>query len=276
MQKGIDMMHRMKEDFLSLECKSGPINMAVLEQRTNDQWMVCLHGLQSSKEMFENLLRRAFFRDLSYLAIDFVGFGHSAKPESFSYTLEDQADMVEQLVKQMGIRNMHLIGHSLGGMVGILLLERLKAHIASFINMEGNLTLEDCGMSLKAVQYDFDAFKKSGYGKIKSEIAACAELSAPSRLQWLELIPDYVFYTTSRSIVDWSKSGKMLKKFLSSDVRKLFLYGDQNRRKTKCLDSSVETAEIPHAGHFMLMDNPDACAGKITAFIATAQKSDSA
>jgi pimeloyl-ACP methyl ester carboxylesterase len=44
--------------------------------------------------------------------------------------------------------------------------------------------------------------------------------------------------------------------YVESNVRRLFLYGEQNRRKREALSTSEAVVEIPNAGHFMLADNP--------------------
>ena len=49
-------------------------------------------------------------------AIDFWGFG-ATKKESSRYSLEQQVGLLDDFIKQMGIRSFTLIGHSLGGII---------------------------------------------------------------------------------------------------------------------------------------------------------------
>lgn len=257
----------MGQQIHSLEYKGLKLDISLNEKKGSDVWIVCLHGLQSNKALFRQMLDRPFYQDLSYIALDFVGFGNSSKPDDFSYDLGDQSEIIEQVIKDRAIPSMHLIGHSMGGMVQILLLDRLGDSVLSCTNLEGNLTIEDAGTSLKVSKDTFEDFKNSEYPLLKKSLESSQEPSASLRREALDLIPDYAFYKSSQSIVEWSKSKKLLGLFNDSPVRKLFVYGDANRRKTEFLAPSIQTAEIPNAGHFMLLDNLNACCEKIEDFI---------
>jgi pimeloyl-ACP methyl ester carboxylesterase len=53
--------------------------------------------------------------------IDFLGFGYSDAPADFGYTMEEQADSVAALVDYLGLRGVHVVGHSMGGSIAISL-----------------------------------------------------------------------------------------------------------------------------------------------------------
>lgn len=226
-----------------------------------DPCVVCLHGLQSNKEMFAAVEDLCARRGQSFFAMDFLGFGESARPEDFSYALEDQAVLVAGMIEKHGLEKFILVGHSMGGMVGTMLLERFREQLLGFINMEGNFVLEDCGASLPVAEASFEDFSEKLYPALKRE--------APARRSWLEQIPDYAFHRTSRSIVDWSRNGKLLPMYVASPVRKLFVYGERNRRKKDVLPPSEVTAEIPGAGHFLLTERPAETLAVVQKFLQT-------
>ena len=58
------------------------------------------------------------------IAPDFLGFGFSNKPRKFNYTIACQADMVEELVGCLGIRNFHILAHDYGDTAAQELLAR--------------------------------------------------------------------------------------------------------------------------------------------------------
>jgi pimeloyl-ACP methyl ester carboxylesterase len=58
------------------------------------------------------------------IAIDMIGFGWSAKPRPYSYSILDQADIHERLLTQLGIREIHLFTHDYGDTVAQELLAR--------------------------------------------------------------------------------------------------------------------------------------------------------
>lgn len=237
-------------------------------RKVSDEWILCLHGIQSNKELFSDIFSIPLFDKYSMLAIDFVGFGESDKPENFSYDINDQAHLCSALIEKLKIDKAHIIGHSLGGMVGTVLLNLQKNKISSFVNMEGNLVLEDCGLSLDVAGKSFEEFRNSYFSKIRVDLEKSHEIGADKRRKAIELVPDYAFYKTSRSIVEWSKSRKLLDIFVSAPQRKLFMYGQRNSHKTKVLPKNMKTATINNAGHFMLLENPDECYKKIEEFLS--------
>ncbi len=159
------------------------------------------------------------------------------------------------VLDQLNIERCHLIGHSMGGMIGILMLEKLQSRALSIVNMEANMTAKDSGASLTVVTQSLEEFSSGGYDAFKETVAESHEKGSEKRLQWLSLIPDFVFYKSAKSITQWANSEKILKFFLSAPQKKLFVYGDKNRDKAARLPDTIEKAEIPHAGHRMLADN---------------------
>lgn len=227
----------------------------LLEDRKRNTWVVCLHGLQSNKAVFLDLLTKPLFQGYSSLAIDFIGFGHSSKPKDFSYDIQEQANIVEKILAQQRVDHCHIIGHSMGGMVGTMLLKQLGNKAISLVNMEGNLVAQDCGASLSIVHQSFEEFSSGGYEKFKENEAKANDQGTAKRMQWLSMIPDYAFYKAATSIVEWAKSEKLLPLFLQAPQKKLYIYGERNAAKAERLPSSIAKAKIPNAGHRMLTDN---------------------
>jgi pimeloyl-ACP methyl ester carboxylesterase len=240
-----------KEELLSIQYNGAPVRVAAYIKEGSRQWIICLHGLQSNKKMFKGLLKQPFLDDFSAVALDFVGFGGSGKPQEFPYTIESQAQVVVQIVQTLNIKKASIIGHSLGGMVGILLLEPLKDVISAFANLEGNLVLSDCGASKDVVQTSFEEFCAKGYAALKNQVGS----ESSKRSAWINDTPDYVFYATSQAIVSSSAAGKLAPLFAAANCRRLFVYGEHNKGKAQVVPNGIETYQINHSGHFMLLDN---------------------
>ena len=257
----------MEEILVPVQYKGFDLEISAYIHRNSDQCILCLHGLQSNKDIFKNVMINSFLKDYSILMVDFIGFGNSSKPKEFSYELMDQAKVIRAIITSLKMRNIHLIGHSMGGMIGILLLDMIPKKIISLINLEGNLVLEDCETSKDVGNFTFEEFHTFGFQKIKDEIRESNEKSAKCRETWLNQIPDYAFYNSSLSIVTWSKRRRLLSIFMKSKHKKLFVYGDKNKFKTNPLTSKIQLAEIPHAGHFMMIDNAKSCAEQIEQFL---------
>lgn len=79
--------------------------------------VVLVHGLGGRAEDWEKLapfLRRAGYR--VYLP-DLPGFGRSAKPSDFSYSVTDQAKIVVGFMNMLGLKQADLGGWSMGGWI---------------------------------------------------------------------------------------------------------------------------------------------------------------
>ncbi len=59
--------------------------------------------------------------------VDMKGYGAAPKPDDDAYGPHDQAELVHRLIVQRDLRNLTVIGHSLGGGVALLLALRLLA-----------------------------------------------------------------------------------------------------------------------------------------------------
>ncbi|MDP9188535.1 MAG: alpha/beta hydrolase [Actinomycetota bacterium] len=85
--------------------------------------LVLLHGFPSSSYDWRLLLDHEPSR--AVLAFDCLGFGLSEKPADHDYTLAEQADIAEQLVKQGGGGEpVFLVGHDMGTSVATELMAR--------------------------------------------------------------------------------------------------------------------------------------------------------
>ena len=257
----------MEETIFPIKYKEHNLKISAFIRKKSDSWILCFHGLQSNKNMFNELLSKPFFENYSLLAIDFVGFGSSSKPEKFSYDIFDQAKICQEIILSLNLHKITIIGHSLGGMVGTLLLKMLPDRIVSFINMEGNLVLEDCSTSRDVEKFTFQEFHEKEFQKIQESLQKSNVKNAKYRAAWVQLIPDYAFYRSSLSIVHWSRSRKLLPLFLDAKQKRLFLYGDKNKFKIASLQNKIPLAEISNAGHFMLLDNFEGCVHKIEEFL---------
>lgn len=245
----------LEEIVMHVEMDEKDISLSTYQSKQSDTWIVGLHGLQSCKEIYPPIFAAPWCSEYSLLAIDAVGFGKSDKPDWFSYDIADQALAYVQIVDQLNIQKMHLVGHSWGGMAGIMLLEKLGDRVLSFVSMEGNMVASDCGKSRSIAMEPSETFAEIGYPKILNEIQNEGKSNAAQRVEWLSLMPPSVFHRAAQSVVQWSESGKLLPKFIDAPQKKYFIYGEKNQRKKDVLPASIPNIEIANAGHFMLADN---------------------
>lgn len=113
-QKWLDTtLYPFKSHFIQLQ--SG--KMHYVDEGAGDI-MLFVHGTPTW-----SFLYRDFIKDLSRnyrcLAIDYLGFGLSEKPESFSGTPQNHAKNLSEFIQKMNLKNITLIVHDFGGPIGL-------------------------------------------------------------------------------------------------------------------------------------------------------------
>jgi pimeloyl-ACP methyl ester carboxylesterase len=85
--------------------------------------LVLIHGFPTASWDWNRIwpALRARFR---VVAPDLIGFGFSAKPAGYPYSIFDQAQLVVDLVNSLGIRSAHVLAHDYGDTVAQELLAR--------------------------------------------------------------------------------------------------------------------------------------------------------
>lgn len=90
-----------------------------------------LHGLGGSwRDWSANL--PAFASNYRVMAMDFLGFGESDKPE-VRYSIEWLTDVVENFLQEQGLDRLTLVGHSMGGLVALNLASRPKSRVKKLV-----------------------------------------------------------------------------------------------------------------------------------------------
>jgi len=85
--------------------------------------LVCLHGFPTSSWDWNRLWPHLCAR-WRVMAFDMIGYGLSDKPHKYDYSLADQADICEELLRALNVTRVHIIAHDVGDSVAQELLAR--------------------------------------------------------------------------------------------------------------------------------------------------------
>ena len=218
-----------------------------------------IHGLGCTRESFSDLRGFPELRKYSILVPDLAGFGDSARPAGFSYTMEDHAGVCALLLENFPGGDIHIAGHSMGGAIGLILAEGLGTRLKTFINIEGNLFRTDCSVSRSAATVmDFNRFKETLFTHIRIFTPVRKEKGTALWGEWIEKSDPDGFNKSAQSLVKWTDSGGLLKKFLDLGCRKVYVCGERNSKR-KILErlEGIPIISIAGSGHFPMNDNPD-------------------
>ena len=163
--------------------------------------------------------------------------------------------IVESLMDYLKIKKVIIVGHSFGGMIGTQLLENRNLDISAFINIEGNLSLDDCGESINVARMNFLDFLPY-YSSLKSRLLNSNTFAETFRGGALNLIPPEVFFKTSQSIVNWSKNNKLNEIFENSTIPRLLIRGDKSNYKSNPKNTTIAHVCIEDGTHFMILEKP--------------------
>lgn len=91
--------------------------------------LLLLHGFPTASWDWHRLWD-ALSADFRLVAPDLIGFGYSAKPRGHAYSVFEQAGMVEALLADRGVAEMHVLAHDYGDTVAQELLARHEGRAA--------------------------------------------------------------------------------------------------------------------------------------------------
>ena len=225
----------------------------------------------SAKTHFRHAFDVSSLRRFTVVAIDLVGFGESRGPESFEYAMEDQARVMLKVLDVLKTESFHLCAHSMGGLVAMKMAELEPERILSLIDMEGNLTPEDCFFSGRVAELSFEAFEKEGRRRLEEELRE-AGLVDPAMSEYLEtfrMASTIALYKSAGHTV--ADSATVLVDRLSRIRNACYIYGERSRGVypgEKLLhEKGVPVFYVEGAGHAMAADNPEELYRVIGSFI---------
>jgi lipase len=108
--------------------------------------VVLIHGLIGTLNEKELLERFALRR---VLAPDLLGYGEHSDAAPQAIDLDSQIDHLSRVVEAVGEPRVHVVGHSIGGVVAALFARQHPGRVASLVSVEGNFTLVDAFWSAK-------------------------------------------------------------------------------------------------------------------------------
>jgi pimeloyl-ACP methyl ester carboxylesterase len=234
--------------------------------------VVFLHGLGSAGICFQQA-GRCLKGENAVLIPDLAGFGNSGAPPGFPFTLKAQAELVAGLCRRKGMREIAVVGHSMGGAVGILLSEAWSGGVSHFVNAVGNLGPSDATFSRKIAAQGPGEFRRTGFKKFKAAVGRARRLGriGGCYAETLEMTSARAMYLSSVDLVELSDRGELLRRFIGSPARKAYFKDSRSDwprglREALAL-GGVSIVEIPGTGHSLMEDAPEEFFGAVEKFL---------
>ncbi len=232
-----------------------------------------VHGLGESGLCFERVMADPRLADWAHLAVDLEGYGKSlwaAEP----FALDEHAQRLARLIDRLSLESVVVVGHSMGGVIGTLLCERLAGTARGFVNVEGNLSLPDCGYSGRAVEFSLEAWLDHGFDRVLDAIHHEGE-SAGVRLAYIASIlmcDPRAYHRNSRDLVELSRAEGLAARLAALDAPTVYVHGAPRGTGERSLGllerAGVERIRIDGAGHWPFLDQHDAFVEALAGFLA--------
>lgn len=236
--------------------------------------IVLIHGLFGS--LSDPRIVDAF-NDVEVLAPDLLGYGEFASFSTDNLTLQDQADHLANWLQNSGAESVHVVGHSVGGAVGLLLAHAYPALVSSYLSVEGNMTLKDAFWSAELskkpdseVVSIVESYRQDIQGWIGAAGVEPTEQTVDIARAWIDHQPPSTIKAQAKAVVEATGNDDYLKKLriLIQGNQPVHLVAGEKSRSAWDLPTWVEQTAtsmtvMKNRGHLMMLESPKEFANTI-------------
>ncbi len=226
--------------------------------------VILLHGWLGSWGLWQDTMEFLSRKYRTY-ALDFWGFGESDKKRD-SYSVQDFISLVDQFMEQMGIKSAPLVGHSMGGTVSLSVAAHYPERVDKVVVIGSPIEGSSLALLLKLAGIRRIAWLVyHTMWALKLGIRIASPFITRER-RWPDMINQDLSRVTLESFLMSIASLRRtdLRPFLAPiRQRVLGMYGDRdvivNPNQWAVLKAGAPNAIIdryPHAGHFIMLDEP--------------------
>lgn len=253
---------------------TGYINIEYLLKGSPDaDTVVLLHGTGLGSRIFLPNID-ALASDFQVLAISLRGHGLSDPPqeENFNtYTIPQMLRDIIELTWSLGIQEFHLVGNSLGGMIGYELLKSDPFSLLSLTTFGAPATFENLGLS---EQISGQVINVAGRLRGRKKQAQMMARQLSDNPETVSFLVDEIFPTTNWDSLKFIRQARNDQDYLAElrqcDMPLLMIWGQDDylikqpssrkgMKETRDIIRGNENGrveEIPHAGNLANLDQP--------------------
>lgn len=227
-----------------------------------DHTLLFIHGLGESGLCFEHLLSAPELERCRLLVPDLPGYGRSPWLADGPLALVEHADWLADWLAQKGPAPTVIIGHSMGGVVALLLAERHPDGVQMVVDVDGNKSPDDCVFSSQAAHWDLATFSAAGFDEMRDRIHDQGQEDTAQRGYYvsLRLADPRAYHRNSLELLEMSTGLDMAERLAALAMPKVYLAGvpagvsEASRELLK--SAQVKVLDISPSGHWPFIDRP--------------------
>nr|AAU84146.2 putative hydrolase or acyltransferase [uncultured archaeon GZfos37B2] len=241
----------------------------------NNETLIFVHGLGANLHQFE-LQQQFFAKDYRVLLVSLRGHGGSSTlscPARAEYTVRKLSWDVQALLQHPGIKKVHFVGNSLGGLVGYELLELDSDLLGSLTTFGTTPVLHASGFIQWSLLTVIRLFGPKGMGWLVSKTGSKDAAVGAGIGRMYETVSKDALELITANIADYDYTGTIS----GHRIPMLLIRGGLDTEINKNLDTTLavlrenpdfELVELSGAGHLANMEVPDDFNGVLGGFLS--------
>ncbi len=234
-----------------------PVPLTVHRSGTGSHLALFLHGLGACADGFARAPEVFPPSDWTLVLPDLPGHGASEGQPWYPCTPDWYCAVMEALVRHLERSPALVLGHSMGGTIGVMLCERLSESPFQ-LNVEG--LPEDLGFLKRRNRRYGDMEPDRGLRKWREEFLGVSDDGIQAWVDWTRSCDPRVFFESARRFVELWEEENMMDRFRSYPAdRRFYICGEHGqspyvREQLKDTDVGI----ISGAAHFPMITHADA------------------
>lgn len=200
---------------------------------------------------------------------DLPGYGTNQPTSPDDISVGAAADYIYAHICELGYDQAHLVGHSIGGAVAVVVASRYPETVASIINVEGNFTLKDAFWSQQLARMDrseaddlLESYRADPRAWLAGAGVDATEEQVELAVRSLEAQPASTLQAMARSVVQTTSDASYLQAIatiLDQSIPFHLVAGSRSRDGWDVpqwvLQRATSMTIQPGAGHMMMLED---------------------
>jgi pimeloyl-ACP methyl ester carboxylesterase len=256
----------------------------VYSEGGHGETIVLLHGFGASADSW-NHFAKPLTKRYHVIAPDQPGWGASTRIESASYGYPAQVERLHQFLSALGLKRVHLVGHSMGGFIASAYAARYPGEVITLglIAPHGMVEPEQSELFGDVAKGDnwLVASSYQEFDRLLNNVFARRPYAPKAVVRYLA---DHAIRNAAKSVKIFAEmqtnDPPLAERLPNIKAPALIIWGDQDRvLHVSCADlfrQGIKNSElmiIPGSGHMPLIENARQCATAWLKFVEKAQRS---